>query len=97
MPSKKCPAPSIQVRCLRAGARATMASDGGAGAKGVVVAGEEELWGHDAGEEVVGVVAAVGVDGEAEGDEAFDADIAAAGAETDVPRRRRTRRRGWGA
>ncbi len=54
------------------------------GAELVVVAADEELGGGAVGEEVVGVVAAGGADGEAEADEGCDAGVAAAGAETDV-------------
>ncbi len=50
----------------------------------VVVAAEEELGLGAAWEEAVGVVAAGGADGQAQGDEASDAGIAAGGAEADV-------------
>ena len=50
----------------------------------VVVAGDEELGGAAGGEEVVGVVAAGGADGEAEAYEALDAGVAATGAEAHV-------------
>lgn len=58
----------------------------------VVVSADEELGGGAAGgEEVVGVVAVVGVDGEAQTDEAFDAGVAAAGAQADVGAEGKTR------
>lgn len=56
----------------------------GDGAELVVVAAEEELWAGAGAEEVVGVVAAGGLDGKAEADAADDARILAAGAQADV-------------
>jgi len=55
-----------------------------AGTVYVVIAADKKLGLIAAGKEAVGVVAASGAHGDAESDEAFDARVAAAGAEADV-------------
>ncbi len=51
-----------------------------AGAVGVVISTDEELWLGALREKTIGVVSAIGVDRQAKADERFDARIAATGA-----------------
>ena len=60
-----------------------------AGAVGVVISTDEELWLGALREKTVSVVSAIGVDRQAEADECFDARVAATGAQTDVGAKRK--------